>query len=169
MWALRHQAGSQHTAVKRAMAKVAIRNIVAPAPQPEPAMRLKSTTRDVKFLRSDSRCQRYVSDQQWELYPKIGNCGPQAHVSSWTGLLALVYAMHIFRMFLMFLCWWSTIYPLYTALLSDWSVSHSSPLAHLRERNLRTRYWGAFTLQGLKRFASWAWPMVLRKLGNRWK
>jgi len=34
---------------------------------------------------------------------------------------------------------------------------------------LRTRYWGVFTLQGLKRFAVWVWPMVLGKLGNRWK
>jgi len=34
---------------------------------------------------------------------------------------------------------------------------------------LRTRYWGVFTLQGIRRFASCAWPMVLRKLGNRWK
>ena len=41
---------------------MAIRNVVAPAPQPEPASRLKSATRDVSFLRSDSRCRRYVSD-----------------------------------------------------------------------------------------------------------
>jgi len=32
--------------------------------------------------------------------------------------------------------------------------------------HLLTRYWGVFTLQGLERFASCAWPMVLRKLGN---
>ena len=31
-------------------------------PQPEPASRLKSATRDVNFLRSDSRCRRYASD-----------------------------------------------------------------------------------------------------------
>ena len=41
---------------------MAIRNIVAPAPQPEPASRLRSATRDVHLLRSDSRCRRYVSD-----------------------------------------------------------------------------------------------------------
>ena len=35
--------------------------------------------------------------------------------------------------------------------------------------HLRTRYWGVFTLQGLKRFASCAWPTVLRKLGIRLK
>jgi len=41
---------------------VAIRRVVAPAPQPEPASRLMSATRDVSFLRSDSRCRRYLSD-----------------------------------------------------------------------------------------------------------
>ena len=35
--------------------------IVAPVAQPEQASRLKSATRDVNFLRSDSRCRRYVS------------------------------------------------------------------------------------------------------------
>jgi len=34
---------------------------------------------------------------------------------------------------------------------------------------LRTRYWGVFTLQGIRRFASCDWPTVLRKLENRWK
>jgi len=38
-----------------------VRNIVAPAPQPKPASHLKNATRDVNFLRSDSRCLRYVS------------------------------------------------------------------------------------------------------------
>jgi len=32
-----------------------------------------------------------------------------------------------------------------------------------------TRYWGVFTLQGTRRFPSCDWPMVWRKLGNRWK
>ena len=34
----------------------------APATQPEPASRLRSATRDVSFLRSDSRCRRYVNE-----------------------------------------------------------------------------------------------------------
>ena len=40
---------------------MAIRRVVAPAPQPEPASRLRSATRYVSFLRSDSRrpVQRY--------------------------------------------------------------------------------------------------------------
>jgi len=35
--------------------------------------------------------------------------------------------------------------------------------------HLRIRYWSVVALQGLKRIAACAWPMVLRKLGNRWK
>jgi len=45
-------------------ADVAVRKIVTPAPQMEPASRLKSVARDVSFLLSGSRCRRltYVSD-----------------------------------------------------------------------------------------------------------
>jgi len=39
---------------------VAVRNVVAAAPQSEPASRLKGATRDVNFLLSDLRCRRYV-------------------------------------------------------------------------------------------------------------
>jgi len=41
---------------------VAICRVVAPEPQPEPASHLNSAMHDVSFLRSDSECQRYVSD-----------------------------------------------------------------------------------------------------------
>ena len=41
---------------------MAVRNVVATAPQPEPASCLRSATRDVSFLRSGSRYRRYVSD-----------------------------------------------------------------------------------------------------------
>jgi len=41
---------------------VAVRRVVAEAPQPEPASHLRSATRDVSFLQSASRCRRYVSD-----------------------------------------------------------------------------------------------------------
>ena len=41
---------------------MAVRNVVAPALQPEPASCFRSATRDVSFLRSDSRFRRYVSD-----------------------------------------------------------------------------------------------------------
>jgi len=51
-----------YSAVEWTRAKVDVRSLVAPAPQPEPASRLKSATRDINFLRSDSRCRRYVSD-----------------------------------------------------------------------------------------------------------
>jgi len=61
VWALRHQTGAQYSAVECTRAGVAVRNVAAPASQPEPASRLRSATRDVSFLRSDSRCRRYVS------------------------------------------------------------------------------------------------------------
>jgi len=38
----------------------AVRRVVATAPQPEPASRLRSAMRDVSLLWSDSRCRRYV-------------------------------------------------------------------------------------------------------------
>ena len=54
--------GTQYSAVDWTRARVAVRNVVAPAPQPEPASRLRSATHHVSFLRSYSRCRRYVSD-----------------------------------------------------------------------------------------------------------
>ena len=62
MCSLQHQTGAQYIAVECTRDKVLVRNVVAPAPQPEPANRLKSVTRDVSFLQSDSRCRRYASD-----------------------------------------------------------------------------------------------------------
>ena len=56
VWALRHQTGAQYSAVNWTRAKVAVGNVVGPAPQPEPASHLQSATRDVSFLRSNSRC-----------------------------------------------------------------------------------------------------------------
>ena len=62
VWALWHQTGAQYSAVQWTRARVAVRNVVVPAPQPEPASRLRSARRDVSFLWSDSWCRRYVSD-----------------------------------------------------------------------------------------------------------
>jgi len=62
VWALRHQTVAQYSAVECTRARVSVRNTVAPAPQPEPTSRVRSATRDVSFLRSDSRFPRYVSD-----------------------------------------------------------------------------------------------------------
>ena len=41
---------------------MAVHRVVSPAPQPKPVNRLRGERRDVSFLRSDSRCRRYVSD-----------------------------------------------------------------------------------------------------------
>jgi len=62
VWALRHQTCAQYSAVEWNKAGVAIRRVVALVPQPEPGSRLRSATRDVSFLQSDSRCRQYVSD-----------------------------------------------------------------------------------------------------------
>ena len=41
---------------------VAVRKVMAPAPHLFPVKRLAKETFEVSFLRSDSRCRRYVSD-----------------------------------------------------------------------------------------------------------
>jgi len=59
---LRHETGSKYSAVECTWAKMAVRNVFAPAPQSKPASCFKSATRDVNFMRSAWRCRRYVSD-----------------------------------------------------------------------------------------------------------
>ena len=54
--------GAQNSAVECTMARVAVRNVVVPAPQPEPMSRLRSATRDVSFFRCNSRCRRCVNE-----------------------------------------------------------------------------------------------------------
>jgi len=61
VWAMRHQTGAQYSAVECSRGRVAIRRILAPAPQPQPASSGDATC-DVSFLRSDSRYRRFVSD-----------------------------------------------------------------------------------------------------------
>ena len=70
VWPLRHQTGEQYSAVECTRDRVAIRRVVAPAPQPEPASRLRNTTRDVSLLQSDSMCRRYVRDLSNVTTPK---------------------------------------------------------------------------------------------------
>ena len=51
-----------YSAVECARARLYIRRVGAPAPQPEPSNRLRSPMREVSFLWSDSMCRQYVSD-----------------------------------------------------------------------------------------------------------
>jgi len=76
---------------------VAIRRVVAPAPQPEPASRLRSSTRDVSFLRSDSRCRRYVSD--------LPNVTPRYFGSEQKGWVSLLYLTLSSRLASLLLRW----------------------------------------------------------------
>ena len=82
VWALRHQTGAQYSAVECTKARAAIRRVVAPAPQPEPASRLMSATRDVSFLRSDSRCRPQVND--------VSNVTPRCLGSEQKGRVSLL-------------------------------------------------------------------------------
>jgi len=66
VWALRHQAGAQYSAVECTRARVAIRRVVAPAPQPEPASRLRRAMRDVSFC----EVTRGVGDT-WATFPML--------------------------------------------------------------------------------------------------
>jgi len=50
VWALRHQTGTQYSAIKCTRAKVAIRSVVTQATQLDPASRFRSATRDVSLL-----------------------------------------------------------------------------------------------------------------------
>ena len=52
---LRHQAGAQYSAVELIMDNAAERNVLPPAPHPEPESRLSSETRVDSFLRNASR------------------------------------------------------------------------------------------------------------------
>ena len=89
VWALRHQTGAQYSAVECTRDRVAVRNVVAPAPQPEPASRLKNATCDGSFLGSDSRCRRYVSDLS-NVTPRYLGSGRKAGFRCGSWLLAHV-------------------------------------------------------------------------------
>ena len=59
----RHQVGAQYSEAECTRAKVAVRKVVAPAPQLiVPAKGLIKEALKVSFLRIDSRCCRYVSN-----------------------------------------------------------------------------------------------------------
>jgi len=83
VWALRQQTGAQYSAVECTRARVAVCKIVAPAPQPEPASRLRSAIRDVNSVRSDSRYRRYESD--------LSNVTPRHLGSEQKGRVSLLY------------------------------------------------------------------------------
>jgi len=97
VWALRHQTGAQYSAVECTTARVAIRRVVAPAPQPEPVSCLRSATRNVSFLRSDSRCRRYMSD--------LSNVIPRYLVSEQKGRVSLLYLTLSSRLASLLLRW----------------------------------------------------------------
>jgi len=90
VWALRNHTGAQYSAVEWTRARVAIHSVVASAPQPEPTSCLRSATRDVSFLRSDSWCRRYVSDLS-NVTPRYLGSEQKGRVLCWDSLLAHVW------------------------------------------------------------------------------
>ena len=52
---LRHQTGAQYSAVEQTKERTEMRNVLAPAPHPDPASRLNSPTRVESFLRKASK------------------------------------------------------------------------------------------------------------------
>ena len=54
-------------------------NVVSPAPQPESASNRKSATRDVNFLRSDSR-YRVIRERPFQRYTEIFGFGGEGQM-----------------------------------------------------------------------------------------
>ena len=119
VWALRHQTGAQYSAVECTRARVDIRRVLAPAPQPEPASCLRSTTRDVSFLRSDSRCQRYASD--------LTNVTPRYLGSQQKGRVSLLYLTLSSRL-APFLLRWKAADTAFVVLSFSFQVWRNSPM-----------------------------------------
>jgi len=76
---------------------VAVHRVVAPEPQPKAENRLRGERRDVSFLRSDSRCWRYVSD--------LSNVTPRYLGSEQKGRVSLLKLTLISRLASLLLRW----------------------------------------------------------------
>ena len=113
------QTRAQYSAVEWTRARVAVRNVFAPAPQPEPASRLRSATRDVSFLRSDSRCRRYVSD--------LTNVTPRYLGSQQKGRVSLLYLTLSSRL-APFLLRWKSADTAFVVLSFSFQVWRNSPM-----------------------------------------
>jgi len=112
-------APNRYSAVECTKARVAIRRVVATETQPAPASRLRSATRDVSFLRSDSRCRRYVSD--------LSNVTPRYLGSEQTGGASLLYLT--FNSRLASLLWWKAADTVFVVLSCSFQVWRYSPSA----------------------------------------
>jgi len=148
VWALQHQTGVQYSAVEWTRARVAVRKVVAPAPQPDPASRLRSATRDVSVLRSDSRCQQYVSD--------LSNVTPRYLGSEQKGRISLLKLTFSSRLASMLLRWntadtvfmvlsfsfqvWRYSLSVAMSLLSAPSTASQSPSACMIDRSSANAY-----------------------------
>ena len=117
VWALRHQTGAHYSAVECTKARVSIRRVISPAPQPEPASRHRSAARDVSLFRSDSRCRRYVSNLS-NVTPRYLGSEQKVRVS----LLKLTFSSH-----LAFLLRWKAVDTVFVVLSFSFLVWKYSP------------------------------------------
>ena len=159
VWALWHQTGAQYFAIEWTRARVAISRVVAPEPRPEPASRLRSTARDVSFLRRDSRCRRYVSD--------LSNVTPRYLGSEQKGRVPLLYLTFSSRLASLLLKhdkrsnknatkknWWSQqvvdafCFDTSSWLLNDVQVKWSQPVGWIFAYRIKT--WHALGRLGLR-------------------
>ena len=97
---------------------MAVCNVVAPVPQSEPASRLGSATHDVSFLRSDSKCQQYVSDLS-NVTPRYLGLEQKGRVS----LLKLTLSSHLASLLLR----WKTADTVFMVLSFSFQVWRYSP------------------------------------------
>ena len=78
---LRDQIGAQYSTTELTKAEVAVRNVVAPALQPGQQVSSREQQDILVFLRSGSRCRRYVSDLS-NVTPKHLGSEQKSRVSS---------------------------------------------------------------------------------------
>ena len=118
VWALRHKTGAQYSAVECTTASMPIHRVVAPVPQLEPASHLKSATRGVSFLRSDSGCRRYVSD--------LSNVTPRHLGSEQKGRVLLLY-LNLSSRLACVLLGWKAAYTIFVVVNFSFQVWMYSP------------------------------------------
>ena len=98
--------------------RVAIRRVVASAPQPEPANHLRGATRYVSFLQNDSRCRRYVSDLS-DVTPRYLGSEQKGRFS----LLKLTFSSHLASLLLR----WNIANTVFVVLSFSFQVWRYSP------------------------------------------
>jgi len=109
----------QYSVVECTGTRVSIRRIVAPVLHLGPASRLRRATRDVSFLRSDSRCRQYLSD--------LSNVAPRYLDSEQRGRVSILKLTFSSRLASLLLGWKAadTIFVVLSFSFQVWSYSRT--------------------------------------------